>query len=121
MKPKNTSKPFPLSAEEIAAAIEAAPEQVVDPECPYDPNDPKAVEAFWKDAVVVHGGSPQAVRQALNEAKRRPGQRGPQKSPTKVLTTLRLDANVLAHFKAQGPGWQTRINETLRKAMEEGR
>jgi uncharacterized protein (DUF4415 family) len=27
----------------------------------------------------------------------------------KVQVTLRLDAAVLAHFKAQGPGWQKRI------------
>jgi uncharacterized protein (DUF4415 family) len=29
---------------------------------------------------------------------------------------LRLDAAVLAHFRATGPGWQTRINAALRKA-----
>ena len=47
------------------------------------------------------------------------GPRGPQKEPTKVLTTIRLDADVIEHFKAQGPGWQTRINDVLRKAMGE--
>jgi uncharacterized protein (DUF4415 family) len=26
-----------------------------------------------------------------------------------------LSAEVIDHFKAQGPGWQTRIDETLRK------
>jgi uncharacterized protein (DUF4415 family) len=30
--------------------------------------------------------------------------------------TLRLDAKVLEHFREGGPGWQTRINEALRKA-----
>jgi uncharacterized protein (DUF4415 family) len=29
---------------------------------------------------------------------------------------LRLDPDVLAHFRATGPGWQSRINEALRKA-----
>jgi uncharacterized protein (DUF4415 family) len=48
--------------------------------------------------------------------KRRPGERGPQKAPTKVAVTLRLDREVLDRFKAGGPGWQTRINATLRKA-----
>jgi uncharacterized protein (DUF4415 family) len=47
------------------------------------------------------------------------GERGPQKAPTKVLTTIRLDADVIEYFKAQGPGWQTRINDALRKAMDE--
>ena len=43
--------------------------------------------------------------------------RGLQKAPRKVATTIRLDAQVIEHFKAQGKGWQTRINEALRKAI----
>lgn len=62
MKPGTTSKSFPMKPEEITSAIESALERVHDPECPYDPNDPTAVEAFWKDATV-----------------RRPGQRGARK------------------------------------------
>ena len=46
--------------------------------------------------------------------------RGPQKSPTKVLTTVRLDADVMAFFKSQGRGYQTRINEELRKVVVRG-
>ena len=46
--------------------------------------------------------------------------RGPQKAPTKVLTTVRLDADVLAFFKAQGSGYQTRINDELRKVAAKG-
>jgi hypothetical protein len=41
--------------------------------------------------------------------------RGAQKDSTKVPTTVRLDADVLAFFKAGGPGCQTRINAELRK------
>ena len=44
--------------------------------------------------------------------------RGPQASPTKVLTSIRLDADVLAFFKSQGDGYQSRINETLRRALD---
>lgn len=46
--------------------------------------------------------------------------RGPQKAPTKVLTAIRLDADVVAFFREQGPGYQTRINEVLRKSVEKG-
>lgn len=46
--------------------------------------------------------------------------RGPQKAPTKVLTTVRLDADILAFFKAQGSGYQTRINDELRKVVAKG-
>lgn len=42
--------------------------------------------------------------------------RGLQKAPTKTQVTLRLDARVVEHFKATGQGWQTRINEALKKA-----
>ena len=34
----------------------------------------------------------------------------------KQAVKLRLDADLLAHFRASGPGWQARINATLRKA-----
>jgi len=45
------------------------------------------------------------------------GQRGPQKSkPVKTQLTLRLDPDIVEHFKATGPGWNARINDALRKA-----
>jgi uncharacterized protein (DUF4415 family) len=46
--------------------------------------------------------------------------RGRQNAPTKVLTTIRLDADVLAFFRAQGRGYQTRINDELRAVKERG-
>ena len=41
--------------------------------------------------------------------------RGPQKAPTKIAVSLRLSPDVVKHFKDTGPGWQTRIDEALRK------
>ncbi|MCX7320312.1 MAG: BrnA antitoxin family protein [Hyphomicrobiales bacterium] len=41
--------------------------------------------------------------------------RGPQKAPTKVPVSLRLSSDVVKHFKDTGPGWQSRIDEALRK------
>jgi uncharacterized protein (DUF4415 family) len=38
--------------------------------------------------------------------------------PIKKSLTIRLDADVLAWLKAQGSGYQTRINQMLRAAME---
>ena len=46
--------------------------------------------------------------------------RGPQKTPTKILTTIRLDADVIAFFRSQGRGYQARINEALRRAKDQG-
>ena len=34
----------------------------------------------------------------------------------KEQVTLRIDQDVLEHFREGGPGWQDRINEALRKA-----
>jgi uncharacterized protein (DUF4415 family) len=42
--------------------------------------------------------------------------RGPQKDPTKVAVSLRLTREVVERFKAEGPGWQTRMDEALKKA-----
>jgi uncharacterized protein (DUF4415 family) len=39
--------------------------------------------------------------------------------PRKQPVTLRLDADVLAFFKEEGRGYQTRINDALRKLIEE--
>ena len=41
----------------------------------------------------------------------------PRSASPKELVSLRLDADVLTHFKQTGPGWQTRINSALRKAL----
>jgi uncharacterized protein (DUF4415 family) len=40
--------------------------------------------------------------------------RGLKPLPSKELVSLRLDQDVLEWFKAQGPGYQTRINSVLR-------
>ena len=40
--------------------------------------------------------------------------RSPQAASTKVLTSIRLDADILEFFKAQRAGYQSRINDALR-------
>jgi uncharacterized protein (DUF4415 family) len=44
--------------------------------------------------------------------------RGLRPVPPKKSVSLRVDADVLAWFKAQGPGYQTRINAVLRAFKE---
>jgi uncharacterized protein (DUF4415 family) len=48
----------------------------------------------------------------------RRGRGRPAKPDRKVNQTLRLDPDVLEYFKAQGPGWQARMNAALRGFME---
>ncbi|MCY3957206.1 MAG: BrnA antitoxin family protein [Chloroflexi bacterium] len=45
--------------------------------------------------------------------------RGKQRAPTKTQITLRLDADLVLHFRETGKGWQTRMNDTLREAVFE--
>jgi len=45
--------------------------------------------------------------------------RGLKPLPPKAAISLRVDADVLEWFKAQGPGYQTRINAVLRAFKEE--
>jgi uncharacterized protein (DUF4415 family) len=37
---------------------------------------------------------------------------------TKELVSIKIDSDILAHFQQEGPGWQERINDTLRAAMQ---
>ncbi|HJZ21453.1 MAG TPA: BrnA antitoxin family protein [Bradyrhizobium sp.] len=41
--------------------------------------------------------------------------RGPNKAPTKKLVSLRLTGAVIDKYKAGGAGWQSRIDEDLRR------
>jgi len=40
--------------------------------------------------------------------------RGPQKTATKELISIRLSQDVLSKLRASGPGWQARLDEHLR-------
>jgi uncharacterized protein (DUF4415 family) len=52
-------------------------------------------------------------------AVRRKGGRpaGTIKANAKQQVAIRLDPDILTHFRAAGPGWQTRINEILRQSI----
>lgn len=39
-------------------------------------------------------------------------------APKKSLLSLRVDSDVIAWFKSQGPGYQSRMNALLRAYME---
>jgi uncharacterized protein (DUF4415 family) len=75
--------------------------RVSDPE-----NPPLTAEDFaqMRPALEV---MPPAVAAAYRRA------RGPQKAPTKRPNSLRVDADVLAAYRATGKGWQARMNATL--------
>lgn len=81
----------PLTQQQKAEleALKALPDSEID----YS-DIPPLTDDFWKHAV-----------------------RNPFYRPTKALTTVRLDADVLQWLKSKGKGYQTRINAILRAAM----
>jgi len=67
-----------------------------------DPGDPE-------DFDVSEAG----LASALAERRAR---RGRPAGSDKKLISLRLDQDVIEKFKSGGPGWQSRINDALRRA-----
>jgi uncharacterized protein (DUF4415 family) len=72
-----------------------------------------------EDAVISAGIAADPDTYELQEAditRLRPVRRGrPRQKQRKVATTIRLDADIIEHFRGAGNGWQSRINEALRK------
>ena len=68
------------------------------------------------------GRDPRAAAEALFQAPAvKQVEPAPRPEPSalpnaKELVSLRIDRDVLEHFQADGPGWQERINEALRRA-----
>jgi len=85
------ARPAPLTPEKKAelVALKAMPDETIDTS-----DVPPLTDEFWRKAV-----------------------RNPFYKPTKTSTTVRIDSDVLLWLRAQGPGYQSRINAILRKEM----
>jgi uncharacterized protein (DUF4415 family) len=71
-----------------------------------DPDDaPELTDEFFRRADVYEGD--RLVRRG----------RPPSASPKDAIS-VRLDRDVIAHFRGTGRGWQSRINAALRKAAK---
>jgi uncharacterized protein (DUF4415 family) len=65
------------------------------------------------------GGSWTTAEAAFKKVTTKPAEPEPKKPSIpgeREMVTLRIDRDVLDHFQEDGPGWQERINEALRKA-----
>jgi uncharacterized protein (DUF4415 family) len=62
-----------------------------------------------------------AAEAAFKVATTKPAEPAPRPAPTlpgvREQVSLRIDQDVLEHFRAMGPTWQDRINEALRRAI----
>ena len=75
----------------------------------FDDDNPEWTEEDFARAVPA-SELPPHIRAAFPKTRGRPA------GSNKQLISLRLDQDVLEKFRATGPGWQSRINEVLRKA-----
>lgn len=113
----NTSAPKLTFGELVASnltfddiAAEYGEETAINVGIAQDPDAPEWTNEDWARARPAIEVAPELV-----EWSRRT--RGKQKAPVKEIISIRLDPDITAHFRASGPGWQTRLNDTLRKAV----
>lgn len=83
------------------------------PQLAIDPDEAPVWSAeVFKRAQISKGD--QVLREATGTLKRgRPKLEAP-----KEQVSIRLDQDVLAWFRSQGPGWQSQINDILKKVVE---
>ena len=82
----------------------------------WDPDDaPELTPELARRGQVSVGGK--IIREATGTLTK--AGRPPIGSLPKTQVTLRLPAEVLAYFKAGGPGWQTRLGDVLARHAEE--
>ena len=51
----------------------------------------------------------------------RPARGRPAVAVKRPMLSMRVDPDVLAHLRASGKGWQTKVNALLRQAVEQGK
>lgn len=75
---------------------------------PFDDENPEWTRDMFAKARPAEAVLPPEVLAAFKRPRGRPAKAAP-----KVRVAVRLDPDVVAHFRATGPGWQTRINDAL--------
>jgi len=86
-----TDSPITPARKRKLAQVAARPDSEID-----FSEIPPLTESFWKNAI-----------------------RNPFYRPVKRQLTVRLDADVITWLRRQGKGYQTRLNQVLRRAMLE--
>jgi len=81
-------------------------------DAPFDDDNPEWTDETFARARLGAGDLPPIIRKALARSRGRP-----KLDAAKIAVKLRLDPDVVDGFKADGPGWQTRINATLKEAL----
>ena len=99
--PKLRPGDVPLTPEEEAA---------VNAGIAADPDAAELDEAWFASARPAIEVDPETVKRWRRS-------RGKKKTQIEDSVTVRIDADIAAYFRESGPGWQTRLNETLRQVI----
>lgn len=75
-----------------------------------DPDNPEITDEQIGQAKSFAEAFPE-LSQSINRSRGRP----PMDNPKKAIS-IRLDQTVIDKFKATGPGWQSRMNDVLKRA-----
>ncbi len=88
-----------------------------------DKDNPEWTEEDFRRARPAREVLPKIVgpEVAAEMLKRRPGQRGAQRKPTKESVTVRYSREVLEYFRSTGRGWQSRLDEALKEWVAQRR
>ena len=82
--------------------------------------DPDAPELTNEELASLRPAREVLPPEFFEAVKRLRGQRS-KKAPTKEFVSIRIDRDIVSHFKKGGPGWPTRLNNTLKKAIAKKR
>ena len=88
-----------------ASTPDIRPTAPVRDDVPYDPQNEAAVMAFWDEGI---------AHQGLADLHAKRGRPPKAVGERKEQIALRVDADVVAWYRQQGGGWQTRMNAVLK-------
>ena len=77
-----------------------------------------------EDAAITAAALSDPDAQPLSDAELallRPARGRPKAAIKRPMLSMRVDPDVLAHLRASGKGWQTKVNALLRRAVEQGK
>ena len=77
-----------------------------------------------EDAVITAAALSDPDAHPLSDAELahlRPARGRPKAAIRRPMLSMRVDPDVLAHLRASGKGWQTKVNALLRRAVEQGK
>jgi uncharacterized protein (DUF4415 family) len=78
----------------------------------------------FEDAAITRAALADPDAQPLTTeqlASMKPVRGRPAVANKRIMLSMRVDADIMAHLRASGKGWQTKVHALLRKAVDAGK